>query len=145
MIVHIKLGSRAIAPVQRPGDSGADVHAAYEGVVQSGQTIKLDLDFALEIPEGYEAQIRSRSGLSLQGRTVIAGTIDSSYRGNVAAILHNVSREPWHIKRGDRVAQMVIAPIAIVSFEPCSNLTITNRGANGFGSTGIDGGFNGSS
>ena len=137
-VVKIKLGPRATLPVQREGDSGADVHAAYDGVVQAGQTVKCDLDFALEVSPGFEAQIRPRSGNDLNGWTVSLGTVDSNYRGTVSAILRNCSTQPWHYKAGDRIAQMIIAPVVkVLAFDAVSELSETNRGGNGFGSSGV--------
>jgi dUTP pyrophosphatase len=94
----------------------------------------------LEIPVGYEAQVRPRSGLALKhGVTVLnaPGTIDADYRGEVGVILVNLSDSPFEIKVGDRIAQLVISPVARAEFEDASGLTATERGAGGFGSTGL--------
>ncbi len=136
-VVKIKLGPRATLPVQRDGDSGADVHAAYDGVVQAWQTVRCDLDFALEVPPGFEAQIRPRSGNDLKSWTVSLGTVDSNYRGTVSAILRNCGSQPWHYKAGDRIAQMVIVPVVkVLAYDPVSELSETSRGSSGFGSSG---------
>jgi dUTP pyrophosphatase len=93
----------------------------------------------IELSTGYEAQIRPRSGLALkQGITCLnsPGTIDADYRGEIGVILINLSNEMQVIKTGDRIAQMVIAPVTQISWEPATALTPTNRGAGGFGSTG---------
>ena len=92
-----------------------------------------------ELPEGYEAQVRPRSGLALKyGVTVLnsPGTIDADYRGEVQVILINHSDEPFRIARGDRIAQVVIAPVTCVEIEEVSGVSETRRGAGGFGSTG---------
>lgn len=92
-----------------------------------------------ELPEGYEAQVRPRSGLALKhGVTVLnsPGTIDADYRGEVQVILVNHSDEPFRIARGDRIAQVVIAPVTCVEIEEVSGVSETRRGAGGFGSTG---------
>jgi dUTP pyrophosphatase len=93
----------------------------------------------IELPTGYEAQIRPRSGLALkQGITCLnsPGTIDADYRGEIGVILINLSNEMQVLKSGDRIAQMVIAPVTQISWEPTTVLTPTNRGTGGFGSTG---------
>lgn len=94
---------------------------------------------AIELPDGYEAQIRPRSGLALKfGVTVLntPGTIDSDYRGEIKIILINLSEHPVEIKRGDRIAQMVIAPITKAIPEKVTELSLTKRNTKGFGSTG---------
>jgi dUTP pyrophosphatase len=93
----------------------------------------------IELPTGYEAQIRPRSGLALkQGITCLnsPGTIDADYRGEIGVILINLSNEIQVLNPGDRIAQMVIAPVTQISWEPTTALTATSRGAGGFGSTG---------
>jgi dUTP pyrophosphatase len=93
----------------------------------------------IELPTGYEAQIRPRSGLALkQGITCLnsPGTIDADYRGEIGVILINLSNEMQVLNSGDRIAQMVIAPVTQISWEPATALTPTNRGTGGFGSTG---------
>lgn len=95
--------------------------------------------FAIEIPEGYEAQVRPRSGWALkQGITLpnSPGTIDSDYRGEIKVIIQNLGSEPFEIQKGDRIAQMVIAPVLQVQFEEVDQLSETSRGEGGFGSTG---------
>ena len=98
----------------------------------------------LEIPEGYEAQIRPRSGLALNHRIIIPnspGTIDSDYRGEVKVLLLNMGEDPFTLSFGDRIAQMVFAPVARVNFEDVRKLEEidkTQRGSGGFGSTGIN-------
>ena len=93
----------------------------------------------MEIPKGFEAQIRPRSGLALKhGITCLnsPGTIDADYRGEIGVILANLSKEPFEIKNGDRIAQMVIAKHETVSWELVEELSISERGEGGFGSTG---------
>lgn len=93
----------------------------------------------IELPHGYEAQVRPRSGLSIKnGITLIncVGTIDEDYRGEVCVGLVNLSGEEYVVKRGDRIAQMVIAPVIQAEIEICETLTATSRGEGGFGSTG---------
>lgn len=91
----------------------------------------------IALPEGYEAQVRSRSGLNKNhGIVCITGTIDSDYRGDIGVILYNLSREPYTINPGDRIAQLVIAPVIQADWQQVDHLDKTDRGENGFGSTG---------
>lgn len=95
--------------------------------------------FAMALPTGHEAQVRPRSGLAAKhGVTVLnaPGTIDADYRGEVKVILINHGSEPFEIRRGDRIAQLVVAPVSAVSFSERETLDATSRGAGGFGSTG---------
>lgn len=123
------------------GSAGMDLCAhIHESVVLEPLERKLiPTGLFIELPIGYEAQIRPRSGLALkQGITCLnsPGTIDADYRGEIGVILINLSNEMQVIKTGDRIAQMVIAPVTQISWEPATALTPTNRGAGGFGSTG---------
>jgi dUTP pyrophosphatase len=121
--------------------SGLDVVAAVGEpvVMHPGQIELLPSGFSVAIPRGYELQIRPRSGLALRhGITVInsPGTIDADYRGEICIGLINLGKEPFCIKRGDRIAQMVLAPVAQVRFEMVDRLDSTVRGNGGFGHTG---------
>ena len=122
--------------------SGMDIHAAVDGevVLKQGEIKLIPAGFYLSIPEGYEAQIRPRSGLALKhGITVVnsPGTIDSDFRGLVCVILGNFGKESYVIKRGDRIAQMVFKQVETVELELCEELDETERAAGGFGHTGI--------
>ncbi|MEW5743388.1 MAG: dUTP diphosphatase [Myxococcota bacterium] len=95
---------------------------------------------AIELPVGFEAQVRPRSGLALkQGVTCLntPGTIDADYRGEVQVLLVNLSREPTTVRRGDRIAQLVVAPVSHATLLEVDALTETSRGSGGFGSTGV--------
>jgi len=121
--------------------AGADLRAAVEETVtiEPGQTRLIPTGLAMALPEGYEAQIRPRSGLALKhGITVLntPGTIDADYRGEVGIILINHSNAPFAIERGERIAQMVIAPFVQARFEEAESLSDTARGSGGFGSSG---------
>ena len=105
-----------------------------------GQIALIPTGFTTAIPEGYEAQIRPRSGLAIKhGITVVnsPGTIDSDYRGEVKVALINISKEPYVIFRGDRIAQMVISKVETVAVIEVDELDDTERGDGGFGSTGV--------
>ena len=118
---------------------GLDVAAAEELTLQPGQRHAVATGFAMEIPRGYEVQVRPRSGLAMKhGVTCLntPGTIDSDYRGEVKVILANLGQEPFEIRRGERIAQLVPAPVLRADFVEVSELPETARGSGGFGSTG---------
>lgn len=121
--------------------AGMDIRAAVEGeyVLKAGETALIPTGFAIALPEGYEAQVRPRSGLAIKHQVGILnspGTIDADYRGEVKVILTNFSKEDFVIHRGDRIAQMVVAPYSRVTWEEQESLSETARGAGGFGHTG---------
>ena len=114
--------------------------AAEELVLAPGARHAVATGFALAIPEGYEVQVRPRSGLALKhGVTCLntPGTIDSDYRGEVKVILANLGSEPFPIRRGDRIAQLVPAAVTRATLTDVASLNETERGAGGFGSTGV--------
>jgi dUTP pyrophosphatase len=124
------------------GSAGLDLIAAVEEEIEllPGQRAAIPCGIAIELPHGYEAQVRPRSGLALnQGVTVLnaPGTIDSDYRGEVKAILINHGAEPYLIKRGAKIAQMVIARHEQAEIVESEALSDSARGAGGFGSTGM--------
>ena len=123
--------------------AGMDLRAAVPEdepmVVAPGQRVLAPTGLTIALPAGYEAQVRPRSGLALKhGLTCLntPGTIDADYRGEVKVILINLGAEPFTIKRGERIAQMVIAPVTQAAWEVVDSLSETARGAGGFGSTG---------
>ena len=121
------------------GAAGMDVVSAEDAVLAPGARAAIATGFAMAIPPGYEVQVRPRSGLALKhGVTCLntPGTIDSDYRGEVGVILVNLGQEPFVIRRGERIAQMVIAQHAQAVVAEVETLDATVRGAGGFGSTG---------
>lgn len=121
------------------GSAGMDLHANRSVVILPGRREVVPTGLIFEIPEGYEGQIRSRSGLAAEDGIVVLnapGTIDSDYRGEVRIILFNTSNRLFHIKAGDRIAQLVIAPYIKVELVEVNELTPSIRGSGGFGSTG---------
>ena len=121
------------------GAAGMDVVAAEDLILAPGERHAVATGFAIAIPEGYEVQVRPRSGLALKhGITCLntPGTIDSDYRGEIKVILANLGSEPFEIKRGDRIAQLVPAPVQRAAMLEVSSLDDTLRGSGGFGSTG---------
>jgi dUTP pyrophosphatase len=121
--------------------SGMDIHAAVgeETIIPQGGIKAVPTGIAVSIPEGYEAQIRPRSGLAVNsGITLInaPGTVDADYRGEIRILLINLGREPYAVRRGDRIAQMVIQPVCRVEWNEVESLDPTQRGGGGFGHTG---------
>lgn len=122
--------------------AGVDLCAAVqtEVMILPGARALVGTGLCMAIPEGYEGQVRPRSGLALKhGVTVLnaPGTIDSDYRGEVSVILINLGEETFAIKRGDRIAQLVIAPVTAAVFGEADELPATGRGEGGFGHTGL--------
>jgi dUTP diphosphatase len=121
------------------GAAGLDVVAAEDLTLVPGGRHAVATGFAIAIPEGYEVQVRPRSGLALKnGITCLntPGTIDSDYRGEVKVILANLGGEPFEVRRGERIAQLVPAPVQRAAFREVDALDSTDRGSGGFGSTG---------
>lgn len=124
------------------GSAGMDVSAALtqECILRPGERVLVPTGFAIAIPEGFEVQVRPRSGLAVKhGITIInsPGTIDADYRGEVKVGLINLGSEPFAINRGDRIAQMVLAPVTRAVLRVVDSLEETERGAGGFGHTGV--------
>jgi dUTP pyrophosphatase len=124
------------------GAAGADIRACIENPITINpiQRVLIPTGLKIEIPQGYECQVRPRSGLAAKfGITVLntPGTIDSDYRGEIKIILINLGGEPFTINNGDRIAQLVFAPVVQVAMEESVELSETNRGSGGFGSTGL--------
>jgi len=123
-----------------PGSAGMDLSAAEDLHLEPGQRGLVSTGLRIAIPEGYEAQVRPRSGLAVKlGLTCLntPGTIDSDYRGIVKVLLINLGQEPIDISRGDRIAQMVVAPVIQAELDPVeSDLDRTLRNEGGFGHTG---------
>jgi dUTP pyrophosphatase len=123
------------------GAAGMDIRAVLDDpmIVAPGATVLVPTGFAIAVPAGYEAQIRPRSGLAIKNRIGVLnapGTIDSDYRGEVRVILSNFGSAEFTIHRGDRIAQMIIAPYVKAEWDEREALDDTTRGAGGFGHTG---------
>ena len=124
-----------------PGAAGLDLHAALDGprVLGAGERAAVPTGIAIALPAGYEGQVRPRSGLAAKhgiGIVNAPGTIDEDYRGEVKVLLVNLGREPYTIEPGDRIAQLVVAPVTRVQIESVEQLDETARGHGAFGSTG---------
>lgn len=126
-----------------PGSAGLDLRAAVaeDHVLAPGERMLVPTGLVLELPQGWEGQVRPRSGLAIRhGISLLnsPGTVDSDYRGEVKVILANLGRESFTIRRGDRIAQLVVAPVSRVKVLEATDVSSTDRGSGGFGSTGID-------
>jgi dUTP pyrophosphatase len=121
--------------------AGMDLCAAVEGelVIEPGETVLVPTGFAIALPEGYEAQVRPRSGLAIKYQIGILnspGTIDADYRGEIKVVLTNFGKIEFVVRRGDRIAQLIVAPYTRVTWREEESLAETVRGAGGFGHTG---------
>lgn len=138
MDVKIKLMNDGVLPqMQRDGDVCFDCYCAESGIVQKGTRRLIKLGFALELPVGYEAVLRPRSGMSKNGIDVAIGTIDTNYRGEVMANIINNSSSDLGFVFGDRICQMAIREVPQINLISVDELSETVRGEKGFGSTGI--------
>jgi dUTP pyrophosphatase len=123
-----------------PHSSGVDLRSVEEGVLMPGEVRSFGTGLFVEIPPGYEFQVRSRSGLALKNHVMVLnspGTVDADYRGEIRVILYNAGSEPFEVKRGDRIAQMVLCPVFRPVFLEVDDLSDTDRSSGGFGSTGV--------
>lgn len=147
-VLFKRLRPDAIIPeYATPGASGMDVASPVDVLIDAGKTVLIKLGFAVAVPEGWELQGRPRSGLSLKTKLRLPnapGTIDSDYRGEVGIIVENTDVDPdfvfmppaFRISRGDRIAQLVLCPVARAELVEVDELPDTQRGTGGFGSTG---------
>ncbi len=123
-----------------PSDAGMDVRSVDDVEIAPGARALVHTGLVMNLPPGYEAQVRPRSGLALKhGVTVLntPGTIDSGYRGEVGVILANLGDAPFPVRKGDRIAQIVVAPVTQAEIVETDEVDATDRGAGGFGSTGV--------
>lgn len=143
-MVNIKIVTRDgyLPGYETSGSAGMDIRASVEGqiVLPPGKRALIPTGLFMEIPEGYEVQIRARSGLAIKNGIGLVngiGTIDSDYRGEIMVPLINLGDEDFVVKNGDRIAQMVVCAYAKATFDVVGELDETERGAGGFGSTGV--------
>ncbi len=133
-------GDLPLPSYETSGSAGMDIRAAEPATVAPGKRGLVGTGFAFAIPEGYEVQVRPRSGLALKKGIAVLnspGTIDSDYRGEIKVILANLGEEDFVIERGDRIAQIVVAPVQRGNIVEVEELDDTARGSGGFGSTGV--------
>jgi len=134
-----KLDENAVIPMYKTsGSAGMDLSSSEANVIMPMEIKAVSTGLSIELPDGYEAQIRPRSGLSLKGITVVnsPGTIDSDYRGEIKVALINLGKKPFTIHRGDRIAQMIINRVYRVQWDLKDSLEVTERNEGGFGHTG---------
>jgi|SRR5690625_4903836 len=140
-----RLNDSAVIPTKAHAtDSGFDLYASEDVIIEPGETTVIPTGIAVELPEGYEAQVRPRSGVTSRTKLrVQLGTIDNGYNGEIGVIVDNIESRPNYygkhvIRKGDRIAQLVIQPIpAVESYEIEGDITESERGTGGFGSTGV--------
>lgn len=141
MQVNVVLKDQATIPhYQTAGAAGFDLSSTADLTIGAGQTRLVPTGVHVELPVGTEMQVRSRSGLAAKHSIFVLnspGTVDADYRGEVKVILHNAGSQDFTIQCGDRIAQGVIAPVIRALFVEVESLTTTERGAGGFGSTGV--------
>lgn len=141
IVSFIKEHENAILPTYATeGAAGADVYSVKEYKVPPGEHTLIDTGLGCNIPDGYEIQVRPRSGLALKNRITVLnspGTIDSDYPGKLGVILMNHSDVVFQIKPGDRIAQIVVAPVTRADFFWTTEYKTTDRNSSGFGSTGV--------
>jgi dUTP pyrophosphatase len=146
-VIKVKVAKHAkglpLPAYMSEGSAGADVRAAIESeiTIMPGETALVATGLHFEIPVGYELQVRPRSGLALNHGITLPnspGTLDSDFRGELKVIVMNVSKKPFVMKRGERIAQVVTAKVAKATFAECRELSETARGSDGLGSTGRD-------
>lgn len=137
----MKLDPDAVLPSKaHPTDAGYDLYAAEAVILQPGESALVGTGIAMALPRATEAQVRPRSGIALKHQVTVLnapGTIDADYRGEVKVILINHGRLPFHIDKGMKIAQMVIAPVLATSLAEVPSLDQTVRGEGGFGSSGM--------
>ena len=145
MSVKVKVFNESGFPLPvyaKEGDAGMDLRSTSDYVIKPGETIIVDTGLRVEIPLGYEIQVRPRSGMAYKTKLRIAnslGTIDHSYRGKIGVIMENIGKKAEPIKAGDRIAQAVLAEVPRIEWVPVINvdeLSATERGEGGFGHTG---------
>lgn len=143
MSVKVKVINKSSNPLpvyKTPGSAGMDVASSQDLILHPGFVIAVPTGLYFEIPDGYEIQVRSRSGLAYKSGVFVInspGTIDSDYRGEIKVLLTSVNSEPFEIKEGDRIGQIVLQPVTRIQFEEAEELEETERGDGGFGSTGV--------
>lgn len=140
MILRIRrLRSDAILPAyQTAGAAGMDLHTTFGLVLAPGERYTFPTGIAIQLPPGYEAQVRPRSGLAKNfGVVAVHGTVDGDYTGELGVTLINLGASAYTVSPGDRIAQLVVAPVARVVLEEVQTLAPTERGSGGFGSTGV--------
>ncbi len=142
---EIKIRFQRISPnakipsYQHLGDAGADICSIINCILKPFERKGIPTGLKVELPQGYELQVRSRSGLAIKNGIIVLnspGTIDSGYRGEIQIVLINLSENEFEITIGQRIAQLILKPVYFAQFEECDQLSESSRGNQGFGSTG---------
>jgi dUTP pyrophosphatase len=120
-----------------PTDSGMDIRSVEDKYIPSFSTVRVETGVAFDTPDGYELQVRPRSGMAGEGIVCQFGTIDSGYRDSLKIIISNTTNESYQIKAGDRIAQIILSPVIQAELFEVKELSKTKRGINGHGSTGV--------
>ncbi|MBN2067666.1 MAG: dUTP diphosphatase [Candidatus Diapherotrites archaeon] len=134
-------GNAKMPSYAHPGDSGMDLYSSEDIVLKPGERKLVKTGIKIAVPEGFEAQVRPKSGIAVKnGVTVLntPGTIDSGYRGEVQVILVNLGKEAFKVEKGKKIAQLVIAKVEQAEIEEVEKLDDTSRNTGGFGSTGLE-------
>ena len=140
MMITIPIQSACFTPTRQTAQAaGYDLEAGTTTEISPGHTVAIPTGLQMELPKGYFGKIESRSGMALAGLTTVGGVIDSDFRGEVKVLIHNNSRQGQKIKKGDRIAQLTLLPLLEAEMVPVDQLTATQRGDSGFGSTGRSG------
>lgn len=138
--ISMEKGAEDLFPAKaHPGDAAWDLRSRVDVELPVGRSVAVPTGVRMELPENFEAQVRPRSGLAVKYDLMLTnspGTIDAGYRGEVAVIMYNGGSAPYRVRRGDRIAQMVICRLPEVRLEQFDELTESDRGTGGFGSTG---------
>ena len=138
-----RVHEKSILPrYSHPGDAGMDLFSVEDKVIKPGERTIVGTGLQVEVPEGFELQLRPRSGLAIKkGITLVntPGTVDAGYRGEIGLIMINHSKEDFEIKQGDRIAQAVLTRFETAEMEETQELSDSSRGVSGFGSTGVSG------
>lgn len=139
--VEVLIASGQVPEYAHPGDAGADLHAAVAHVIAAGERVTVGTGVSIALPDGYVGFVVPRSGLAMRhGITIVnsPGTVDAGYRGEIRITLLNTdSAHDFVIEAGDRIAQLIVMPVSRARFIPVESLPGSQRGASGFGSTGV--------
>jgi len=132
-----KIHPEARLPVyQHPGDAGLDLFSAVDEILGAGELMAVPTGLQMAIPDGHVGLIWDKSGISLQGVHRLAGVVDAGYRGEVKVVMINLGKLPFAVKKGMKIAQMLIQPVVAAEVTETADLDDTSRGGGGFGSTG---------
>ena len=141
-LIFKKLNPDAIIPsFAQPSDAGMDLYAIEDKEILATETALIGTGLAIQLPENTEAQVRPKSGLALKHSLTVLntpGTIDEGYRGEIGVILINHGKHSYYVTKGQKIAQLVVKPTLRLEIEVHDNLSTTQRGAGGFGSTGLN-------